>query len=151
MHDGESALPLKLEGFLPYRLARAAELVSRDFSALYRKRHGLTRPEWRVFATIGQFGRITAKEIAIHSAMHKTKVSRAVASLAARRWITRAPDPGDRRVEHLDLTEEGRRCYRDLAALARGYERGLLEDLGAAAAADLVRGLDALERRKARG
>ena len=72
--DGLDNAPLALEGFLPYRLARAAEQVSRQFAALYRERHGMTRPEWRTLATIGQFNRITATAIGQHSSMHKTKV-----------------------------------------------------------------------------
>jgi len=58
---------LALEKFLPYRLNRAAEKVSQRFAQEYKKRYGLTRPEWRTFATIGQFGVITAREICNHS------------------------------------------------------------------------------------
>ena len=79
--DGSTLETLDLESFLPYRLNRIADVVSRRFAAVYRERHGLTRPEWRALATIGQFGTVTASRIVEHSAMHKTKVSRAVAAL----------------------------------------------------------------------
>ena len=52
---------LALEKFLPYRLNQASEKVSQKFAQEYKKRYGLTRPEWRTFATIGQFGTITAR------------------------------------------------------------------------------------------
>ena len=39
--------------------------------------------------------------------MHKTKVSRAVSSLNARRWLTRRRDTADRRLEKLNLTARG--------------------------------------------
>ena len=54
---------LILEDFLPYRLNRLAEAVSRDFSRIYRERYGLTRPEWRTLAALGQYGTMTAKQI----------------------------------------------------------------------------------------
>lgn len=137
---------LELENFLPYRLARAAEAVSRDFAGLYRQRYGMTRPEWRVFATIGQFGRITATAIGRHSSLHKTKVSRAVAALEKRRWIIRRTDSSDRRVEHIELTREGVANYGDLVVIADAYQQRLVSSLGVDKATQLGGGLEALER-----
>jgi len=138
---------LALEGFLPYRLARAAEIISRQFATLYRERHGLTRPEWRTLATIGQFDRITATEIGAHSSMHKTKVSRAIRALEERKWITRQADDIDRRIEHIELTREGRTHYRDLVSLARSYEAKLVATLGQAGAEQLESGIASIENR----
>lgn len=138
---------LALEGFLPYRLARAAEIISRQFATLYRERHGLTRPEWRTLATIGQFKRITATEIGAHSSMHKTKVSRAIRALEDRNWITREIDQTDRRIEHIELTREGRSRYRDLVVLARTYEARLIDMLGETGAGQLEAGISAIETR----
>ncbi|WP_287263875.1 MarR family transcriptional regulator, partial [Mesorhizobium sp.] len=98
---------LELESFLPYRLYRLADAVSREFSRVYKDRHGLTRPEWRTLAGLGQHGTMTATALGEQSAMHKTKISRAVAELERRRWLTRKPDEKDRRVEHLTLTNAG--------------------------------------------
>jgi DNA-binding MarR family transcriptional regulator len=120
---------LELETFLPYRLNRLAEAVSREFSKIYRDRFGLTRPEWRTLATLGAFGTMTATTIGEHSSMHKTKVSRAVAELERRKWLTRTGDAADRRVEHLALTKAGRGVYLELVPLAKAFERSLLERL----------------------
>jgi DNA-binding MarR family transcriptional regulator len=136
---------LALESFLPYRLNRLAEAVSRDFSGIYRERFGLTRPEWRLLATLGQYGTMTATEIGAHSSMHKTKVSRAVTALEARRWLTRRADTSDRRVEHLTLTNAGESAYRELVPLAREFERRLLGRLLQADQQAALAGLDALE------
>lgn len=137
---------LALETFLPYRVMRASEMVSRRFAALYKERHGLTRPEWRTLATVGEFGSVTATAIGAHSAMHKTKVSRAIRALEDRGWLARRADAADRRIEHIELTREGARRYRDLVALARGFEAELTALLGAKGAADLDGGLSAIER-----
>jgi len=139
-------MDLRLESFLPYRLNRAAAVASRHFSTIYRNEFDLTVPEWRVLATLGQFGTSSAKEIGRHSAMHKTKVSRAVASLQQRRWVARAQDQHDRRIEHLSLTASGKAAFRRLAPKMLAFEEDLLARLTPAARADLVRGLAALEQ-----
>ncbi len=85
---------LELEMFLPYRLNRLADAVSREFSKIYRDRYGLTRPQWRTLAGLGQHGTMTATAIGEQSAMHKTKVSRAVAELERRKWLVARDRPG---------------------------------------------------------
>lgn len=146
---GEPALTL--ETFLPYRLNRLADQVGRAFSAIYRDRYGLTRPEWRTLATLGQFGGMTATAIGSHSAMHKTKVSRAVAALERRKWLARRRDTADRRVEHLALTKAGIAVYRELAPLARAFEQEMLAQIPQSGARALMTGLAALERQFGKG
>lgn len=137
---------LELERFLPYRLNRLADLVSRDFSRLYRERHGLTRPEWRLLATLGQFGTMTATEVGSHSAMHKTKVSRAVTALEARGWLERREVVADRRLENLSLTRTGKSAYKALVPLAHSFEAGLMARLTAEERSAVELTLAALER-----
>lgn len=138
---------LALESFLPYRLNRLADAVSREFSRIYRDRYGLTRPEWRLLATLGQYGTMTATAVGAHSAMHKTKVSRAVAALEKRRWLTRSADEGDRRIEHLTLTKAGENIYREMVPLAKAFEADLLAQLKEKDKSALKSGLRALESR----
>jgi DNA-binding MarR family transcriptional regulator len=122
---------LQLEQFLPYRLNRIAAAVSQDFRSVYGPHHDLTIPEWRVLATLGQFEEMSAKAIGRHSAMHKTKVSRAVRALEERRWLRRRQSEEDRREEILTLTAQGERVYRQIVPKALAFERRLLEQLGA--------------------
>ncbi|MGN6535929.1 MAG: MarR family winged helix-turn-helix transcriptional regulator [Mesorhizobium sp.] len=136
---------LELESFLPYRLYRLADLVSREFAAVYKDRLGLTRPEWRVLAGLGQHGSLTAKTLGEQSAMHKTKVSRAVAELEQRRWLTRTPDANDRRIEHLTLTKAGLAAYGEMVPLAKAFERRLSQAMGAARLAEFDYGLERLD------
>ena len=142
---------LHLEHFLPYRLNRLADAVSRDFARIYKDRFGLTRPEWRVLAALGQLGTMTATEIGRHSAQHKTRVSRAVAALEKRRWLTRATDAADRRIERITLSRAGSEAYRELVPLAQAFERQLREGINPGRWADFERGLDRLEQKIAGG
>lgn len=137
---------MKLESFLPYRLNRAAATASRQFSAVYRNEFNLTVPEWRTLATLSQFGTATSTEIGEHSAMHKTKVSRAVASLQRRRWLLRDTDERDRRIEHLSLSPAGHNAYRKLAPKLLAFEKHLLQQLSPTDREALAKSLHALER-----
>jgi DNA-binding MarR family transcriptional regulator len=79
---------------------------------------------------LGLYGKMTASDIGARAKMHKTKISRAVQRLADRRFLTRAKDKSDRRVEHLTLTPQGISAYEDLRETARQYDGRLLKALG---------------------
>jgi DNA-binding MarR family transcriptional regulator len=136
----------ELEKFLPYRLNRAAEFVGLRFAAHYKARYGMTRPEWRALAALGSSGRMTATAIGMHSSMHKTKVSRAVAALEQRRWLKRTVDEADRRLEHLELTSAGQQAYKELIELARQYQAELDTEIGGTGIEALAEGLAKVER-----
>lgn len=121
---------LMLESFLPYRLNRLSAAMSREFRTVYGHHHDLTVPEWRVLATLGEYDQMSAKAIGAHSAMHKTKVSRAVKALEDRRWLRREEHPKDRREEVLFLTPLGRSAYADIVPKAIAFEGRMLESLG---------------------
>lgn len=144
-HGAPDGTSLELEKFLPYRLNRLAEAVSREFQTIYRTRYGLTRPEWRLLASLGQHGTMTATEVGRDSAMHKTKVSRAVAALEQRLWLKRETAREDRRIERLTLTRAGLRAYGELVPLARAFEAGLVERLAPGEREALLTGLAAME------
>lgn len=135
---------LALEQFLPYRLNRIGAAISQEFRTVYGPHHDLTIPEWRVLATLGQFEELGAKAIGAHSAMHKTKVSRAVRGLEERRWLKRRESDEDRREEILTLTPLGRKVYVDIIPRAAAFEERILAALGQEAASFLG-GLDKLE------
>lgn len=120
---------LKLEEFIPYRLSISANRVSESLSAIYAQRFGIGIPEWRVIATVGQFGVTTAKAVCDHSHMQKAKVSRAVATLKKRRLIERTPNRQDLREAHLKLSPSGLALYEALVPEVRRFEADLLSVL----------------------
>lgn len=117
--------PFDLASFLPYLLNQAAEASSLEFQKIYKDRYGMLRAEWRVLFHLGMYGCMSAKEIGARAKMHKTKISRAVAKLESRRFLTRERAADDRRFEVLELTSAGRAAYRDLCAEARRYDQTL--------------------------
>lgn len=150
MNRGAGQHAFDLEAFIPYRLDQAAQAVSRRFARIYEARHGMTRPEWRVLANLGQNGTMTAREICRRADMHKTEISRAVARLEERRWLSRRTNPEDRREALLDLTEAGRKVFAELAGEALASDRTLVRMLGVENANALKKGLGALQTALAR-
>jgi len=146
-HPGNADAALKLEEFLPYRLNVCANMVSNALSRIYAARYKIGVPEWRVLVTLGQFGMMTAKAVGIHSHMHKTKVSRAVAMLERRKLVARRVNRDDLREAFLSLTPAGRDVYSDLAPSALEFARQLLETVEPADRAALVRALNKLTER----
>jgi len=133
-----------LRTFLPYLLNQAAEAASLDFQQDYKDRYGMLRTEWRVLFHLGIYERMTASDISARARIHKTKISRAVSRLEARRFLQRSRDDDDRRVEWLELTQAGQAAYRDLHKVAERYDAALQEALGAAETAQLKQALRTL-------
>ena len=146
---GDNA-PLKLEGFLPYRLNVVASLVSQALSRIYAERYNIGVPEWRVLVTLGQYGMMTGKAIGAHSHMHKTKVSRAVALLERRKLVTRRANRADLREAFLTLTPAGRAMYEDLAPIALDFATRLSEAIEPADRSAFERAVNRLTERSAK-
>ncbi|WP_321334755.1 MarR family transcriptional regulator [Breoghania sp.] len=115
-----------LKDFLPYLLNQAAEQAGLSFQRIYKARYGMLRTEWRVLFHLGRYGPMTAKAIGMRTRMHKTKISRAVSALEARRFLTRTQLENDRRLERLELSAAGRRAYADLSAHAQAHDADLM-------------------------
>ncbi|MHB2167132.1 MarR family winged helix-turn-helix transcriptional regulator [Alsobacter sp. R-9] len=133
---GRSAAParparprLRLDAFLPYRLNVAAQRVAEGLAHAYSERFGITIPEWRVMACLGEFTEMTAKEIGLISRMHKAKVSRAVTSLEEHGLLVRRANETDRREAFLMLTARGRSTYEGLIPVALSYQHSLVEGI----------------------
>ncbi len=110
------------QDFLPYLLYQAAEALSLEFQRHYRGQYGMLRTEWRVLFHLGCYGEMTAKEICVRARLHKTKVSRAVAALQTKRFLTRRELERDRRHALLQLTALGQRAFADLSRSAHAFD-----------------------------
>jgi DNA-binding MarR family transcriptional regulator len=121
---------LKLEHFLPYRLAVLSNTVSTTVARAYDKRFKVSIPEWRVIAILGRFPGLSAVEVAERTMLDKVAVSRAVTKLIKKGRVDREFADADKRRSILNLTEEGKQLHDEIAELALAFERDLLEGLG---------------------
>lgn len=116
-----------LRDFTPYLLAMASETTSAAFQPVYRHGYGMLRTEWRVLFHLGRYGAMTARDVCTRARLHKTKVSRAVAALETKRFLSRTTSETDRRAEFLSLTPTGTRTYRALSAEAQAFDAHMME------------------------
>lgn len=118
---------LRLENFLPYRLAVLSNTVSTTVARAYDKRFNISIPEWRVIAVLGRFPGLSAVEVAERTLMDKVAVSRAVTKLIKNGRIDREFADADKRRSILNLSEDGKKLHDEIADLALQFERDLLE------------------------
>ena len=118
-----------LAEFLPYQLSITSNAVSGRIALEYRQRFGLSVPEWRVMAVLGDGGSLTQRDLTRLTLMDKVAVNRACKVLEERELAARQPNAQDGRSHHLQLTARGEEMYDQIMPLAREMERRLLSKL----------------------
>lgn len=116
----------EIEEFLPYLLNQAADASSRGFEIYYKSKYEMLRTEWRVVFHLGHYGELTAKDICTRARVHKTKVSRAIRALEAKKYLIRTPFDHDKRHEKLNLTVAGQRVFEDLSEEAARFDAQIM-------------------------
>ncbi len=122
---------LDLQTFFPYRLSILYDEISQSVAQVYAKRYRLTRPQWRVLATLGNSEPLSAKAIAGLTRLEKMQVSRAVEQLNQKGLIDKQSDESDKRHLRLALTSRGLSLYREIVPLVLARESFLLSALSA--------------------
>ncbi|MBO0905269.1 MarR family winged helix-turn-helix transcriptional regulator [Jiella sonneratiae] len=140
---GDQGLPLLISN----RLIRAATALGRVTSRVHKREQGLTSPEFAVLVALsGERSKLTSSHIVEVTAMDKTKVSRAVAALDQRGWISRERATSDRRFEYLTLTETGSNALAHLMPKIFEAESAVLSSLSEDERLGLETGLKGLDR-----
>lgn len=120
-----------LSTFLPYQLSLASNAVSGRIAIEYRQRWGLSIPEWRVMAVVGDAGALTQRDLTRRTLMDKVAVNRACKGLEERDLAVRTPNEADGRSHLLDLTASGRQMHSEIMPLAKEMEGKLFEGFSA--------------------
>ena len=115
----------RLAEFLPYRLSVTSNAVSQRIAQEYRIRWGLSVPEWRVMAVLGDSGPHTQRELTTMTIMDKVAVNRACKVLEDRGLAVRKPNAQDGRSHLLQLTPAGKTMHGQIMPLALEMERRL--------------------------
>jgi DNA-binding MarR family transcriptional regulator len=138
---------LELGRFLPYRLSVTAECTGRLFAESYERGLGLSIPEWRVMAVLGEGAPCPTQAVIETTEMDRVKVSRAVTRLVDKGLVTRRTHPEDQRSQILSLSRKGMGLYRQIVPLAHALQARPTEGLNQAELAVLDRVLERLHTR----
>jgi DNA-binding MarR family transcriptional regulator len=111
-----------LQRSLPYLLARAGIRTGQAFS-LEIKQFGLTLNEWRVGATLRQQPHQRLSEVAEHTSIDASTLSRLIDSMVQRKLVIRERSADDARAVALSLTHAGESTIDKVVPLAQLYER----------------------------
>ena len=114
---------LRLDAFIPYLLSVTSNVVSDAIASTYQALFGLTIPEWRLIAVIGEDDGITQQQVGRRTRMDKVTVSRATIALVDRGLVERKPHASDRRSQSLHLTKAGHDLYDQVAPKALELEQ----------------------------
>lgn len=121
----------RLADFLPYLLSVTSNAVSRRIADEYEAHFGLSIPEWRVMAVLGDAGDLTQRELVGATLMDKVAVNRACKGLEDKALVTRNPNKLDGRSHHLTLTGSGRDAHGRIMAIALAMEAQVFSVLDA--------------------
>lgn len=106
--DGaEDAPSPDIRDLFSFELQRLAGLSTRIATLSIRPKYGLTTREWRALAVLKYLGTVPLQELAKHSGLLKSQMSRTVSSLIDRGYIQKAANPEDGRSILLRLSPEG--------------------------------------------
>ncbi len=120
-----------LLAYIPYRfdvvIRRSALLLAAQYRSL-----DITRPQFHVLAFVATFPGISPKGIITMTIMDKSRVTRAIDGLAAKKLLVREACSEDKRATLLRLTSEGARIYEKIAAMACNVQRRFCTSLSEA-------------------
>ncbi|RDU99079.1 MarR family winged helix-turn-helix transcriptional regulator [Trinickia dinghuensis] len=122
MNDSSIEVDHNLEKAIPYLVTRAGARMGNAFSKAL-KPYGLSLSEWRVCASLGYKPRQTLSELVLHASVDMSALSRIVDRLVQQGLVRRAKSEHDGRAISLSLTPEGASLTREIAPLAKHYER----------------------------
>lgn len=123
-----------LEASIPYLVARAGIRMGQAFSVELR-RFGLTLNEWRVLATLRQHPQQRLGEVAGHTSVDASTLSRCIDAMVQRGLVSRERSADDARAVALSLTADGAALADRVIPVAQTYERVGLAGIDAAQAA----------------
>lgn len=103
----EDAPAPDIRDLFSFELQRLAGLSTRIATLSIRPKYGLTTREWRAIAVLKYLGTVPLQELAKHSGLLKSQMSRTVSGLIDRGYIQKAANPEDGRSILLRLSPEG--------------------------------------------
>lgn len=141
------AHPAAVNDLLMYRLNRLLAVAGSLVVRLCEGGYGITRREWGLLMMLAQHPGMPPAELAQRLGLDRSRTSRAITSLLAKKLLTRDVMPGDRRQAVLSLTPAGQALHADLFPQVKALNQDLLAGLGEGAVQSLDQALATLQRR----
>ena len=108
---------------------------------------GLTRPQWQALARLNRKPGASQSELADMMEIEKAPAGKIIDRMEEKGWIERRPDPTDRRINRIHLTERGTRIVDAIQPIALATVNDALEHLSDAEKARLTALLERVKSR----
>lgn len=118
----------------------AARLVRKRFE-IRAAEYGLSSAQWRLLVHVLREGSVSQARLADLLEIEPISVSRLIDRMQKSGWVTRQPDPGDRRVLRIVATESTQAIRHELRAMAADVYEEAMAGLDPAARTALILGL----------
>jgi len=106
-----------------YRISYLANAIVVPTYDEIRRTFGIIRAEYLLILCLAHYDDLSAQDVSRLTRRPRNSISRAVHRMVADGYITRTPDPVDRRQARLAITASGRRLHEQVAGhLARRQE-----------------------------
>lgn len=119
----DSASKYDLERTLPYLLNRAGVRMGNSFTGEIQPRFGVPLPLWRILASLLRQNPQRLTELAEHTSIELSTVSRLVSAAVKRGLVSRSRAGDDARSVAISLTDTGRELVLQIVPMAELYER----------------------------
>lgn len=139
------AAPAHMDDFLLFRLSRLLATAGTLVIRLCEGQYGITRREWRLLSLLARHDDVLPSQLADLAQLDRTRTSRALSSLLAKKLIVRAPVRSDRRQAQIRLSEAGQNICTQLLPQVMALNQELLQSLSAHEVSELDNMLDRLQ------
>ena len=116
------------ENYVGFVISDVARLLRTVFDRRVRE-VGLTRAQWLVLTRLHRRPGASQSELAEMLEVEKATAGRMIDRLEANGWVVRKPDPFDRRINRLYLTNEAERTHKAIRPIAEGTVNDALAGL----------------------
>jgi DNA-binding MarR family transcriptional regulator len=130
-----------------YQFAIYTDYYARCLASMYGATYRLSFSDWKVMAVLGVHAPLSASEAGARTSLRPDKVTRAVDSLVAKRFVLRVHDKEDRRRVVLSLSARGVRAFGEIDRVRYAIESEMLILLDPSELIALNRILDKIRRR----
>lgn len=128
-HHEASEKEADIRDLFSFQLQRLAGLSTRIAALSIRPKYGITPREWRVLAVLKYLGEVPLQELAKHSGLLKSQMSRTVSAMIERGFIAKTANPGDGRSILLTLSPAGLALSRSILADSQERNAEMLSTL----------------------
>jgi DNA-binding MarR family transcriptional regulator len=130
--------PPAYSNLLAFQVTSTADALRRGAAMQMRREHDVSLAQIRVLGFIASLQPVRLRDVAADAGADKAQISRVVASLVQRGYVSRRALAGDARPAFLELTDAGREKYAALLSTLQERDRAIRAGFDGTQADDLV-------------